>query len=185
MLRRIFGGRKKQNQTSIRLQRSSPSWDELSVEAAAHMGRKDIGSLVLDRAAAYSLATAIAFGPLADVKRMVNEEPRCIQERGAHSFPLLWYTAFGDEHLDTAEDLISAGANVHEDMRGRTVLHVSATAGHMTLCRFFLDRGLDPLTSGDSFLGKQTAVQAAGVGGHEDVAAMLAQWVSSPTHSQE
>jgi hypothetical protein len=131
---------------------------------------------MLDRGAAYSLPTAVVFGSLSDVKRMLAEEPRCIRERGAHSFPILWYTAFGDARLDTAEFLISTGANVHEEMRGRTVLHVAATSGHLDLCRYFLELGLDPLTVGDSFLGKQSAIQAARDGGHNQVAEMLAGW---------
>jgi ankyrin repeat protein len=154
------------------------SWDELSVEAAAHMGRKDIGSLMLDRGAAYSLATATVFGSLSDVRRMLGEEPRCIHERGAHSFPLLWYTAFGEPHIETAEYLISAGANVQEEMRGRTVLHVAAASGHLELCRFFFERGLDPLTVGNSFLGKENAIEAARKAGHMDVADRLASWSS-------
>jgi ankyrin repeat protein len=152
------------------------SWDELSVEAAAHMGRRDIGKIMLDRGAAYSLPTAVAFGSLSDVKRMLVEESRCIHERGAHSFPVLWYTAFGEARLDTAEFLISAGVNIHEEMRGRTALHVAATSGHTDLCRFFLEHGLDPSTVGDSFLGKQNAIQAARDGGHDETAEMLASW---------
>ena len=108
------------------------SWDELSVEAAAHMGRADIGSFMLDRGAPYSLPTAVVFGPLGDVKRMLAEEPRSIHERGAHSFPLLWYTAFGKPQVETAEYLLSQGADVKEDMRGRTVLHVTSTGPRRT-----------------------------------------------------
>jgi uncharacterized protein len=86
------------------------AWDELPVEAAAHMGRADIGGLLLDRGASYSICTATTFGSLADVKRMLAEDERRIQERGAHSFPLLYYTAFGKPRFDAAEYLISAGA---------------------------------------------------------------------------
>jgi hypothetical protein len=39
-----------------------------------------------------------------------------------------------------------------------------------------LEQGLDPLTEGDSFLGKQSAIQAARDGGHNQVAEMLAGW---------
>jgi len=155
------------------------SWDELSVEAAAHMGRQDIGALLLDRGAAYSLPTAVVFGSLSDVKRVLGEEPRRIHEPGAHSFPLLWYTAFGAPRPETAEYLISAGANAHEEMRERTVLHVAATSGHLELCRFFLEKGLDPSTVGYSFLGKQTAIEAARDAGHNEVADMLAHWNAS------
>jgi hypothetical protein len=51
------------------------------------MGRKDIGTLMLDGGAACSVPTAVVFGSLSDVKRMPAEEPRSIRERGAHSFP--------------------------------------------------------------------------------------------------
>ena len=152
------------------------AWDELSVEAAAHMGRADIGNFMLDRGATYSLPTAVVFGPIADVKRMLAEEPHRIHERGAHSFPVLWYTAFGEPKVEAAEYLISQGANVKEDMRGRTVLHAAATSGHADLCRFYMEQGLDPMAVGDSFLGKQTAVKAAHDAGHDDLAKMLVSW---------
>jgi ankyrin repeat protein len=158
------------------------AWDELSVEAAAHMGRADIGNCMLDRGATYSLATAVVFGSIGDVKRMLAEEPRSIHERGAHSFPVLWYTAFGEPKIETAEYLISQGADVKEDLRGRTVLHVAATSGHEDICRFYLEKGLDPMAVGDSFLGKQTAVKAAQDAGHDDLAKMLANWKHSRTN---
>lgn len=112
---------------------------------------------------------------------MLAEEPRSIHERGAHSFPLLWYTAFGDPKIETAEYLMSQGADLKEDMRGRTVLHVAATSGHADLCRFYMEKGLDPMSVGDSFLGKQTPVKAAQDAGHDDLANMLANWKHSTT----
>jgi ankyrin repeat protein len=153
------------------------SWDELPVEAAAHMGRADIGGLLLDRGASYSICTAAVFGSAADVKRMLSEDPRRVHERGAHSFPLLFYTAFGKPQLEVAEYLISAGADPKEEMRGRTVLHTAASAGHLELCRFFLEKGLDPRQKGTSFLGVQDAVEAAELAKHPEVAAMMRDWI--------
>jgi ankyrin repeat protein len=157
------------------------SWDELPVEAAAHMGRADIGGFFLDRGASYSLSTAAVFGSLADVKRMLAEDPRRIHERGAHSFPLLFYTAFGKPQLDTAEYLISAGADAQEEMRGRTVLHTAASAGHLELCRFFLEKGLDPRQKGTSFLGVQDALEAAELAKHPEIARMIRDWMTKHT----
>jgi uncharacterized protein len=154
------------------------SWDELPVEAAAHMGRADIGGLFLDQGASYSICTAAVFGSLADVKRMLAEDPRRIHERGAHSFPLLFYTAFGKPQLETAEYLISASANPKEEMRGRTVLHTAASAGHLELCRFFLEKGVDPRQKGTSFLGVQDAAEAAELAKHTEVAAMIRDWMA-------
>jgi ankyrin repeat protein len=115
---------------------------------------------------------------LADVKRMMAEDPRRIHERGAHSFPLLFYTAFGKPQLETAEYLIGAGADPKEEMRGRTVLHTAASAGHLELCRFFLEKGVDPRQKGASFLGVQDAVEAAELAKHPEVAAMIRDWIS-------
>jgi ankyrin repeat protein len=157
------------------------SWDELPVEAAAHMGRADIGGLLLDRGASYSICTAAVFGSVADVKRMLAEDPRRIQERGAHSFPLLFYTAFGKPQGETAEYLISAGADPREEMRGRTVLHTAASAGHLELCRFFLEKGLDPRQKGTSSLGVQDAAEAAELAKHPEVAAMIRDWIKNRT----
>lgn len=86
------------------------AWDELPVEAAAHMGRADIGGLLLDRGASYSICTAAVFRSLAEVRRMLGEDPGRIHERGAHSFPLLFYTAFGKPQMETVEYLIGMGA---------------------------------------------------------------------------
>lgn len=166
------------------------TWDELPVEAAAHMGRPDIGSVFLDRGASYSICTATVFGSLDEVKRMLAEDSQRIHERGAHSFPLLWYTAFGNPaaggkaNLDAAEFLIQAGADPKEDMRGRTVLHTAATSGHADMCRYFLEKGLNPLQKGTTFLGTQDAIEAAELAKHPDVAAMLRDWVKThPTAS--
>lgn len=153
------------------------SWDELPVEAAAHMGRADIGGLFLDRGASYSICTAAVFGSVTDVKRMLTEDPRRIHERGAHSFPLLFYTAFGKPQLETAEYLISVGVDPKEDMRGRTVLHTAASAGHLELCRFFLEKGVDPRQKGTSFLGVQDAAESADLAKHPEVAAMIRDWL--------
>jgi hypothetical protein len=142
------------------------------------MGRADIGGLLLDRGASYSICTAAVFGSLADVKRMLVEDPRRIHERGAHSFPLLFYTAFGKPQLETAEHLISAGADPREEMRGRTVLHTAASAGHLELCRFFLEKGVNPRQKGTSFLGVQDAVEAAELAKHPEVAAMIRDWMT-------
>jgi len=157
------------------------AWDELPVEAAAHMGRADIGGLLLDRGASYSICTATVFGTLAEVKRMLGEDPQRIHERGAHSFPLLFYTAFGKPQMETAEYLIGMGADPREDMRGRTVLHTAASAGHLEMCRYFLEKGIDPRQKGTSFLGVQDAAEAAELAKHSEVAAMIREW--SKTHS--
>ncbi|MGH9704839.1 MAG: ankyrin repeat domain-containing protein, partial [Candidatus Acidiferrales bacterium] len=152
------------------------AWDELPVEAAAHMGRADIGGHLLDLGASYSICTATVFGSFEVVKRLLAEDSQRIHERGAHSFPLLWYTAFGKPKLDAAEYLISKGADPNEDMRGRTVLHTAANSGHLELCRLFIEKGLDPLQKGTIFMGTQDAIESAELAKHPEVATMIRDW---------
>ena len=157
------------------------TWDELPVEAAAHMGRADIGGFLLDRGASYSICTAAVFGSLGDVKKMLEEDAKRIRERGAHSFPLLFYTAFGKPQMEIAEYLIAKGADPKEDMRGRTVLHTAAAAGHLDMCRYFLEKGLDPRQKGTNFQGSMDAAEAAELGKHTEVAAMIREWMKTHT----
>jgi ankyrin repeat protein len=80
--------------------------------------------------------------------------------------------------MDAAEYLIGAGADPMEEMRGRTVLHTAASAGHLDMCRFFLEKGLDPRQKGTSFMGVQDAAEAAELGKHPEVAAMIREWMA-------
>ncbi len=61
-------------------------------------------------------------------------------------------------------------------MRGRTALHTAATNGNIEVCRFFLEKGLDPKQKGKSFMGVQEAAELAK---HPEVAAMLRDWIAS------
>lgn len=116
-------------------------FDELAVEGAAHMGREDTADFLLERGSPYSTATATMFGDRQKVKELLLEEPRRIAERGPHDFPLILYTAFGREHLDIAEFLLGAGANVNDNSNGLTTLHVCAKKGYIDLAALMIERG--------------------------------------------
>src|SRR5262249_16314685 len=51
------------------------TWDEIAVEAAAHMGREDIGQFFLDKGSPLSLCTATMFGLMSEVKAILAEDP--------------------------------------------------------------------------------------------------------------
>ncbi|MGI8741706.1 MAG: ankyrin repeat domain-containing protein [Bryobacteraceae bacterium] len=94
------------------------TWDELAVEAAAHMGREDIANFLLDKGSPLSLCTATMLGRTSDVKTILAEDNNRVRERGAHDFPLLWYTIFGHERVELAEMLIGAGADPKAGLMG-------------------------------------------------------------------
>lgn len=116
-------------------------FDELAVEAATHMGREDTAGFLLDKGSPYSTATAAMFGDNQRVKASLRENPGRIAERGPHDFPLILYTAFGREHLDTAELLLNSGANVNANAYGQTALHVCAKKGYVNLAEMLIGRG--------------------------------------------
>ncbi len=96
------------------------TWDEIGVEAAAHMGREDMANYFIEKGSPLSLCTATMLGHIDVVKLLLKEDPNRVHERGAHDFPALWYTAFGKERPEILELLLASGADVHAGMMGNT-----------------------------------------------------------------
>ena len=119
------------------------TWDEMAIEAAAHMGLVPMAQFLADLGAPVSTCTATILGAEKLVKRLVTEDKGCMRERGAHDLPLLAYTAFGSQQADIAQFLLDAGADVHVRAFGQTTLHLAAAKGHVELARLLLDRGAD------------------------------------------
>jgi ankyrin repeat protein len=149
------------------------TWDELAIEAAAHMGLTPMAQFLADLGAPVSTCTATLVGEQALVKRLVSEDAGCIRERGAHDIALLSYTALGNQHLEIAELLLGAGADVHARSLGQTSLHIAASKGHVELAQLFLDHGADinaiANVRGASLPPLAVAVQAK----HEKMATLL------------
>jgi len=119
------------------------SFDEMAVEAGAHMGRNDIVDHLLALGAPVSTCTATMMGSAKAVRELLSADPQRIRERGAHDFPLLFYTAFGKELPDVAEVLLAAGADVNVNMLGATTLHQCAQRGHVQLAEVLIAKGAD------------------------------------------
>src|SRR5260370_33483187 len=133
------------------------------------MGRTDMADYLLEHGALYSICTATVLGDKASVERLLHEDRECVGERGAHHYPVLWYTAFGTEQLELAELLISRGADVGADIRGRTILHIAAAAGHAKLCRLLLEHGADPTQRGITTDGEMTPAELAIKRNHPEI----------------
>lgn len=119
------------------------TWDELAIEAAAHMGLTPMAQFLADLGAPVSTCTATLVGEQALVKRLVSQDAGCIRERGAHDIALLAYTAMGNQHVEIAEFLLGAGADIHARPLGQTSLHIAAGKGYVELAQLFLDHGAD------------------------------------------
>ncbi len=101
------------------------TWDEIGVEAAAHMGRIEMVNFFVEKGSPVSLSTATMLGEIAEVKKLLAEDPHRVHERGAHDFPVLWYTAFGEERPEILELLLASGADVRSGMMGNTIVQLA------------------------------------------------------------
>jgi ankyrin repeat protein len=119
------------------------SWDELAVEAGAHVGRVPIASWLADRGAAISTCTAVLLGMSEKVKEAIAADPLCLHERGAHDIAILSYTAWGNPQTAIAEQLLKAGANVNARSLNLTTLHLAASKGYTDLAALLLEHGAD------------------------------------------
>lgn len=127
-----------------KLLHANASWDELAVEAGAHVGYKEGVRFLLDRGAPAALPTAAMMGMTAHVKRLLAEDPGRIWEHGAHNMPLMWFPAIGGgeaDHLEIARLLLDAGADPNAHKRGQTALHWVARGGQMEMAELLLSRG--------------------------------------------
>jgi ankyrin repeat protein len=150
------------------------TWDELGVEGAAHTGYVKCARYLLDKGSPFSICTATMMGNAARVRALLAEDAGRVHERGAHDFPLLWYTAFAAECPDVAELLLGAGAEVNTGYRGLTTLHLAARKGYVRLAELLLARGADPNPIGTlSFLGVGTPLALAKEKGHQPVVDLL------------
>ena len=101
------------------------TWDEIGVEAAAHMGREDLAGFFIEKGSPVSLSTACMLGLTDEVQKLLAEDANRVHERGAHDFPVLWYTAFGKERPELLEVLLASGADVHSGMMGNTTMQLA------------------------------------------------------------
>lgn len=90
------------------------SWDwgggdwETALGAAAHMGRRDIATYLLDRGARIDIFAAAMLGELAIVKAILEAHPDMINAKGPHTIPLFDHAkAGGDSALAVVKYLES------------------------------------------------------------------------------
>lgn len=148
---------------------------EITVEACAHTGRREIVDFLLERGAPYSLLTAVMRGDLARSRALLDQDPLRIHERGPHDFALLWYPIIGDGGVDAAKLLLERGAQVERQHHlGTTALHWAAMAGRTEMIELLLDNGADIDRVGRKFdASGQTPLELARARGRDAAARLL------------
>jgi ankyrin repeat protein len=119
------------------------TWDELAIEAAAHMGLVPMAEWLAEKGSPVSTCTAVVLGMTDRVKEALNEDRQCVYERGAHDIAILAYVSYGKEQANITELLLKAGANVHSLSLRLTPLHIAAMKGYIDVAGLLLDHGAD------------------------------------------
>jgi ankyrin repeat protein len=149
------------------------SWDELAVEAASHTGQLEMAQWLAERGAPVSTCTAVLLGASGLVRKSLEEDAKCVFERGAHDIPILAYTAYADEHTEIAERLLAAGANARNRALGVTVLHLAAKKGYLDLASLLIAKGADVNATAPSKDGVKTALDVAAGASQSKMAQLL------------
>jgi uncharacterized protein len=155
---------------------ANASWDELAVEAGAHVGFKEGVRFMLDQGAPAALTTAAMMGMTAHAKKLLAEDPQRIWDCGAHNMPPMWFPAIGGgspDHLEIAKLLLDAGADVNAHKRGQTALHWAARGGQAEMVDLLLARGASANAGAKTPQGEVTPLAMAVKAEKKDVAERL------------
>lgn len=146
--------------------------DELSIEACAHTGQRDIVRFYLDHGLPLSLPTCLTLGEVSKARRFLEEDRRNIFERGPHDFPLTWYPSIAGGNVEAAALLVEFGIDLEIERRGLTGLHQAAAAGQADLVAFWLEKGANARAQARDEAGT-TPLDLAQKGGHAQVLELL------------
>jgi hypothetical protein len=84
---------------------------ESAIEAAGHVGNKEIASYLLGKGARYNIYLACMLGNLEIVKQVLTTNPQLLNSKGPHGFTMLHHAQKGgEESKGVADYLVSLGA---------------------------------------------------------------------------
>ena len=89
------------------------SWDwgggdfETGIEAAGHMGDKEIADYLLGKGARYNIFIAAMYGNLEVVKNILTAQPQLLNAKGPHGFTLLHHASKGGETAKSVLDYLT------------------------------------------------------------------------------
>lgn len=79
---------------------------ESAIEAAGHMGNKEIAAYLLEKGARYNIYLASMLGHLDIVKQVLTMNPQLLNSKGPHGFTLLHHAQKGGEDSTAVVDYL-------------------------------------------------------------------------------
>lgn len=142
-------------------------FNETALEAAGHMGRRDITGYLLAQGAPLTIYAAAMLGRGEDVAYFLENDPESARRPGVHGFSVLFHAALSGD-VEVAEAVLAGGGNVGLG----PALNGAVSKGHSAMVEWLLAHGA-PVNSPD-FEGK-TPLAVAVVTGADDIATVLRQ----------
>jgi len=155
-----------------RLLRASMDWGEgdweNGLEAAGHMGNRDITELLLSRGMDRTLFSAAMMGEKEIVERLLAADPGAVSHPGVHRMSLIYHIAISGDP-DIAEIAKACG-----DVPGKdAAIHPAVKFGHLDMTTWLIDNGATDLNTLN--FQEQTPLAVALENGNEDLANLLKQ----------
>ena len=163
-----------------RLLNENAEWIETPIQAAAHVGRRDIADFLLAQGAPLDICTASMLGRFDDVQAMLTDDPDMIDDVGAHNIPLLYFPVIGG-HAAIAQYLLDHGAALDSPDGTNSALHGAALFGQTAMAQWLVDNDANPYAL--DFEGK-TALDRAQERKHTAIVAMLTPFFDADEDGQ-
>lgn len=152
------------------LARASLDWGEgdweNGLEAAGHMGNREIAEHLLDHGQTPTVFSAAMMGEQKIVEPIVRQNASAAKTPGVHGISLIYHVAISG-NVELAELVQSAADAPGKD----DALHPAVKFGHLDMVTWLIDNGAQDLSRQN--FQKQTPLQVAQDLGLEDIARLL------------
>ncbi len=148
-------------------------FNENALEAAGHMGRRDIAEYLPTQGAPLTICAAAMLGRGEDVALFLENDPEAARRLGVHGFSVLFHAALNGD-VELAEAVLAHGGAVGLG----PALNGAVGEGRCTMVHWLLEHGA-PINAPD-FEGKTPLAVAVAIG-NEDIARVLRQHGGSET----
>src|SRR5690349_576798 len=115
-------------------------WNETAVEAATQMGSLAIIDYLVGKGAPIDFFTALVLGDEERVGGELAIDSARARARGVHDLPALYFAAIGG-HVELADRLLAAGADVNEQAEAAAPIHGAVMGGSAAMIRRLLAAG--------------------------------------------
>lgn len=143
---------------------------ETALQAASHMGNREIAEYLLSKGTPLDICAAAMLGLTDQVSDFLEKDPTLANANGAHSRSVFFHAALSGK-TEIADLLLSHGSELKSMDRA---LQGAAASGHLEMVQWLLKHGAAEYMETQDFR-KRTPLQAAVENGHNETADILRQ----------